>query len=79
MEEIDVPLDPEELEKVAGALKNPVRAGRRGAGGGLADDDQEMDEEDLFDEGDEDLADDVGLYRGRSRRLADDFGDEEEE
>ena len=80
VEEIDVPLDPEELEKVAGALKNPVRAGRRGAGGGLADDDQEMDEEDLFDEGDEDLADDVGLYRGRSRRrLSDDFGDDEEE
>ncbi len=83
VEDIDVPLDPEELEKVAGALKNPVRAGRRdvsGTRGGLEDDDQDLGEEDLFSEGEDGLEDDVGLYRGRSRRrLSDDFDDEDEE
>ena len=65
----------EELEKVAGALKNPV-AGRPAPVGRAGDDEQELEEEDLFDEGDEELR--RRLPRPCCRRLSDDFDDEEE-
>ncbi|HEY8346877.1 MAG TPA: DNA-directed RNA polymerase subunit beta [Symbiobacteriaceae bacterium] len=93
-EEEDVPLDPEELEKVAGALKKAARPSGDARGSkGLSLPDDELEDADLLDGNDlenVDLEEDepVGSLRGRrvsSRRrsgfgdLEDDFGGEFDE